>query len=45
MPGTASNSEHRVVGGGEVRLLATARVNVRPDGTLQFDVERVELPL
>jgi hypothetical protein len=32
-----------LVSGGQSRVLATARVVVRPDGTLQFDEERVIL--
>jgi hypothetical protein len=32
-----------LVSGGQARLFATARVVIRPDGTLQFDEERVIL--
>jgi len=32
-----------LVSGGQARLFATARVTVRPSGTLQFDEERVRL--
>jgi hypothetical protein len=32
-----------LVSGGQARVFATARVVVRPDGTLQFDEERVTL--
>lgn len=32
-----------LVGGGQARVLGTARVQVRPDGTVHFDDERVKL--